>query len=102
MNRVGLAGRCGLLLAVPIHGHGHMTLPPSRNGGTLELAGNCSQGECLWFEMPATISVEPTNNDPDFRTWNVDVQSGPDDWARERPWRAPGQAAINSSGCGLA
>ena len=36
--------------------------------------------------------TEPTNNDPPFRTWNVDNLSRAGDWTRYFPWRAPGHA----------
>jgi hypothetical protein len=82
--------------------HGHLTLPPSRNGGTLEKAANCENGECFWFSQPALIPGEPTNNDERHRTYNVKVNDGPRDWSRKSPWRAPGTAPVLGSGCGLA
>lgn len=83
-------------------GHGHLTLPPSRNGGTLEKAANCQNGACFWFSQPAYIPGEPTNNEEEFRTYNVKVKNGPTDWSRKSPWRAPGTAPVFGSGCGLA
>ena len=63
-----------LLLSPGSEGHGHLTLPPSRNGGTLAKAADCMFGECMWFSQPvaggadpsdttATIKGEPTLND---------------------------------------
>jgi hypothetical protein len=33
--------------------HGHLTFPPSRNGGTLAKAADCLHGECMWFSYVA-------------------------------------------------
>lgn len=59
-------------------------------------------GACLWFSQPAEIPGEPTLNDARWRTYNVNVSSGRDDWTRKNPWRAPGTAPIIGSGCGSA
>ena len=95
-------------------GHGHMTLPPSRNGGTLDMAADCMKGECMWFSQPDAGGVDPTDKiaeipgdptlpaDERMRTYNVDVWSGPTDYSRTHPWRAPGAAAVIGSGCGRA
>lgn len=105
------------LLALPalVFGHGHMTIPPSRNGGRVEMAADCMKGECMWFSQPdaggktygndshiATIPGEPTLNAPELRTFNVEVNGGPRDFSRYNPWRAPGSAPIIGSGCGRA
>ena len=42
-------------------GHGHMTLPPSRNGGTLSKAADCMYGECMWFSQPVAGGVDPSD-----------------------------------------
>eukprot|EP01048_Picozoa_sp_COSAG05_P006932 COSAG05_NODE_470_length_9504_cov_260.657629_7_plen_311_part_00 len=69
--------------------------------GSVEMAGDCHNDACLWFSQPATISGEPTL--PDYaRTMHVNVTSGPDDFSRTMPWRAPGTAPVYGSGCGVA
>jgi len=83
-------------------GHGHITYPPSRHGGNYSKAGFCQTGECLWFSQPTTIPGKPTLNNPMARTYNVKVSSGPHDWSRKMPWRAPGTAPVKGSGCGVA
>jgi hypothetical protein len=85
-----------------VSGHGHMLSPPSRQGGTVAMAGQCWQhGQCYWFSQPAAIPGKPTL--PDYaRTFNMNVTSGPKDWTRKMPWRAPGTAPVYGSGCGTA
>merc|ERR1711907_654146 len=103
----------GLSLAGLCEGHGHMTLPPSRNGGRLEKAADCLHGECMWFSQPdadyihktdpiARIPGDPTLNHLPFRTYNVNVSGGPTDYTSTSPWRAPGSAPVLGSGCGRA
>jgi hypothetical protein len=99
--------------------HGHMTLPPSRNGGTLAKAADCLHGECMWFSQPnsnftknpatggrpddpiARIPGEPTLDAQPLRTYNVDVSDGVLDYTRTSPWRHPGSAPVLGSGCGV-
>jgi len=91
-----------LLLATPdVHGHGHMTWPPSRHGGSLEQGGHCESRACMWFTQPTTILGEPTLNTTEMRTVNLGVDGGPGDWTRKSPWRAPGTAPVLGSGCGV-
>lgn len=45
--------------------------------------------------------MEPTNNDPEFRTWDRFGQSKNPDQHKYNPWRAPGKAPVNDP-CGLA
>lgn len=45
--------------------------------------------------------MEPTNNDPEFRTWDPHGQSKNPDLHKYNPWRAPGKAPVNDP-CGLA
>lgn len=99
-------------------GHGHMTLPPSRNGGTLTKAADCLHGECMWFSQPnsnftnnpatgrpddpiARIPGEPTLDAQELRTYNVDVSGGVLDYTYTSPWRHPGAAPVLGSGCGV-
>ena len=39
-------------------GHGHLTHPPSRNGGSLALGPNCSNSACLWFTKKIYASIK--------------------------------------------
>jgi hypothetical protein len=57
-----------------------------------------------WPARPniSVIPGLPTNNARAFRTNNVNVSSGPNDWSATMPWRAPGSAAVAGSGCGSA
>jgi len=89
-------------LYVEVNCHGHMNYPPSRQGGSVALAGQCwKDGQCYWFSQPAVIPGKPTL--PDYaRTFNVNVTGGPKDWTRKMPWRAPGTAPVYGSGCGTA
>ena len=113
MERLIFATVSLAILADLVSGHGHMTLPPSRNGGRLAMAADCMKGECMWFSQPdaggstygsdspiGKIKGEPTLNAPELRTYNVDVSSGPRDYTRHNPWRAPGSAPVIGSGCG--
>lgn len=97
-------------------GHGHVTFPPSRNGGVLERAADCLKGECMWFSQPdadyspvgekadrtARIAGDPTLNKMPYRTYNIKVSSGAADYTKTSPWRAPGSAPVRGSGCGVA
>jgi len=95
-----------LALLAEVFGHGVMTFPASnRHGGTLDTAGDCTakaKSGCLWFSQVTTIPGEPTLNDAQYRTYNVKVNGGPQDWSRYYPWRAPGWAPVQGSGCGIA
>jgi hypothetical protein len=97
-----------LLYPALAYGHGHITFPhSSRHGGSLATGGRCD-GEgwaagdvCSWFTQPTTIPGKPTL--PDYmRTNNVNVTSGVwPDWSVKSPWRAPGTAPVQGSGCGV-
>jgi len=91
-----------LLLCGRAAGHGHLNDPPSRQKGSPKEAGTCQDGQCLWFSQPVHIPGSPTLNDAKYRTYNVDVSSGDNDWTRKNPWRAPGAAPVYGSGCGAA
>merc|ERR1719210_2078712 len=112
--------------------HGQINYPPSsRQGirgkitpGSYQNGGYCEQswgpekqpfqhnnlnGACMLFSQPnvkqpkaAIIPGPPTNNASKYRTVNVNVSSGPFDWTRIMPWRAPGSAPVLGSGCGVA
>jgi hypothetical protein len=45
--------------------------------------------------------MEPTNNDPEFRTWDPHGQSECGDFTKYNPWRAPGKAPVQDP-CGVA
>lgn len=68
------------------------------------MAGTClgiPEMPCMWFSQPVVIPGEPTLK-LEHRTFNVHVESGPHDWSRNMPWRAPGTAPVLGSGCGVA
>lgn len=102
-----IALRCYAAVALisTCDGHGHMTFPPSRQGGNLSAAGiSTVYGDfepAFWFSQPTVIPGEPTLNKAEHRTYNVHVASGPRDWSRKFPWRAPGSAPVLGSGCGV-
>lgn len=83
-------------------GHGHLNHPASRQLGSPAEAGSCKDGQCLWFSQPAHIPGKPTLNEAKYRTYNVDVSHGGNDWTATNPWRAPGAAPVYGSGCGAA
>jgi hypothetical protein len=94
-----------VVLASEAAGHGHMTFPPNRAGGNISAAALVRLNPTTpyqWFSQPMVIPGEPTLNEPQFRTYNVDVKDGTHDWSRKMPWRAPGQAPVRGSGCGVA
>jgi len=45
--------------------------------------------------------MEPTNNDPEFRTWDPHGDSDCGDFTKYNPWRAPGKAPV-ADPCGVA
>jgi len=55
----------------------------------------------MWYTDFTEIPGEPTVNEEQFRTYNVKVSSGSHDYSRKNPWRAPGTASVQGSGCGL-
>eukprot|EP00438_Fugacium_kawagutii_P024618 Skav207647 [mRNA] locus=scaffold2758:23314:24345:+ [translate_table: standard] len=69
--------------------------------GSIESAGACAFDSCVWYSDFVTIPGEATVNAEEFRTFNVKVSSGPKDWSRKNPWRAPGTAPVYGSGCGI-
>ena len=119
------------MAARSVSAHGQMNYPPStRQGlpgktwpGALSgqgAGGYCEQpnsenkhnplnGACMLFSQPnvkqpkiSIIPGEPTLNAAQYRTNNVNVSSGPNDWTRTKPWRSPGAAPVLGSGCGVA
>eukprot|EP01102_Stenamoeba_stenopodia_P003625 TRINITY_DN1379_c0_g1_i1.p1 TRINITY_DN1379_c0_g1~~TRINITY_DN1379_c0_g1_i1.p1 ORF type:complete len:402 (-),score=53.72 TRINITY_DN1379_c0_g1_i1:32-1237(-) len=97
-----LASVALLLFATEVYGHGALTIPSSRQGGNVNDAGQCKNYECLWFSQITQIPGEPTINFPPWRTYNINVTGGEDDWSATYPWRAPGTAPVRGSGCGVA
>lgn len=106
---------CVLANAVAVAwGHGSVTYPPNRHGGTLSHAGLMSpaqlghngsgNGGLYWFSQPMVNPAEdePLLNDEKYRTYNVKTSAGEDDWTRRMPWRSPGKAPVRGSGCGVA
>eukprot|EP00658_Telonema_sp_P-2_P027808 TRINITY_DN21417_c0_g1_i4.p1 TRINITY_DN21417_c0_g1~~TRINITY_DN21417_c0_g1_i4.p1 ORF type:complete len:389 (+),score=84.15 TRINITY_DN21417_c0_g1_i4:152-1168(+) len=91
----------GLAMLPLAASHGHITLPPSRHGGRLEFGGHCNNNACMWFSQPTSIPSEPTLPHH-MRTYNLNVKTGePGDWSASMPWRAPGSAPVQGSGCGV-
>eukprot|EP00656_Telonema_subtile_P056025 TRINITY_DN8857_c0_g1_i1.p1 TRINITY_DN8857_c0_g1~~TRINITY_DN8857_c0_g1_i1.p1 ORF type:complete len:345 (+),score=39.24 TRINITY_DN8857_c0_g1_i1:155-1189(+) len=69
---------------------------------------NPLNGACMLFSQPnpeqpnvSSIPMEPTLEHA-YRTVNLNFSSGPQDWTRTMPWRAPGSSAVLGSGCGVA
>lgn len=83
------------------YGHGHITWPPSRHNGSLAEAGRCDRGECMWFSQPTSIPGAPTLPH-EMRSYNTGTRTGEsNDWSATMPWRAPGTASVQGSGCGV-
>jgi len=87
---------------------------------------SCSGDACYWYQVGCQIGcptcrldldhkgcggaeccskseglMEPTNNDPEFRTWDPHGQSKNPDLYKYNPWRAPGKAPV-ADPCGVA
>jgi len=87
---------------------------------------SCSGDACYWYQVGCQIGcptcqldldhkgcggadccskaeglMEPTNNDPEFRTWDPHGQSKNPDVNKYNPWRAPGMAPV-ADPCGVA
>jgi hypothetical protein len=113
-TRQGLAGKTwpGALRGQGAGGYCEQPSAMSGNpgtGGVPKRGGNPLNGACMLFSQPGAhnpqISVipgEPTLNDRRYRTNNVNISSGPQDWTRTMPWRAPGEAPVLGHGCGVA
>lgn len=103
MLRAGGLALAGLAVLAGVEGHGHITWPPGRNNGSLASGGDCGVDlPCSWFSQPTEIPLDQPTLPDHARTFNVHVTSGPDDWSRKMPWRAPGSAPVLGSGCGVA
>jgi hypothetical protein len=95
-----------------VHGasaHGRITFPPSRQGGTFEVAGTaCGEHDggtqvengCGWLTNAVEIPGKPTLIDPALLTTAESI-ADPLDHAgvATRPWRSPGNAPVKSP-CG--
>merc|ERR550514_154321 len=101
-------------------GHGSMTLPRPRNAGnasvhpSLGSDKSCVGDACYWYQVGCFIGcpecssegkslypkpscsspMEPTNNDPETRSWDPMGQSSHGDFTKYNPWRAPGKAPV--------
>jgi len=90
-------------IVATVSGHGSLTIPPSRNNGSVELGGNCLNFACFWFSQITEIPGIPMVNVSKYRTVNVNVSDGSDkDFSAKMPWRAPGTAPVRGHGCGVA
>jgi len=95
MKLLLVLAQCGLVL-----GHGHLTWPPGRHGGSLELGGLCTNGACYWFTNNVEIDV-PESLAFEDRSMKVKPGSGVADVYKTSPWRAPGAAKTLGNGCGV-
>jgi len=108
------------LLATGAYGHGSMTFPRPRNAGTSAVHPSpgqdrsCEGDACYWYQVGCYIGcpecssqgkslypkpacsnpIEPTNNDPNTRSWDPLTQSKQGDFTKYNPWRAPGKAPV--------
>jgi len=57
-------------------------------------------GAAFLFTQFSEIPWAPTLPH-DMRTFNLEVDGGPDDWTSTSPWRSPGSAFVYGSGCGV-
>ena len=97
---LAMAPRCSLMLslAVSVAGHGMMTLPTPRSGGSLRLAAKGGEfdvrtfNNASWFTQDARIPGRATN----CGEYVTGVPCEPDS---VQPWRAPGTAVVFSP-CG--
>lgn len=94
-----------LIFAVGSEGHGWMTHPPSRNGGSLgsdmekclESSWHANETftarpDCMWFTSSTIIPGEPTLCDPALLTTSTGIANPCSDdhardWTRKHPWR---------------
>jgi hypothetical protein len=83
-----------LPLFAKVDAHGQLTLPPSRNGGSLKTGTWIPASG--WYADGVRIPGAPTLPE-DFIT--VDAARANSDWCMMNPWRSPGTAAV-SSPCG--
>lgn len=111
--------------------HGSMSHPRPRNAYSSPATHPSSGGDkscvgdaCYWYQVGCHIGcpscslegkdlypsphcteaeglMEPTNNDPEFRTWDPHGQSACSDFTKYNPWRAPGKAPVQDP-CGVA
>jgi len=115
------------LLVSGAYGHGSMTLPRPRNAGNSSVHPSpgqdksCEGDACYWYHVGCYIGcpecsgegkslypqpycsnpIEPTNNDPETRSWDPLGQSKHGDFTKYNPWRAPGKAPVTDA-CGVA
>jgi len=111
--------------------HGAMTHPRPRNAYSSPanepssgFDKSCVGDACFWYQVGCHIGcqsctltgkdlyplahcskseglMEPTNNDPEFRTWDPHGDSECGDFTKYNPWRAPGKAPV-ADPCGVA
>jgi len=91
--------------------HGRITWPPSRQGGSFEVAGNvCGNHDggtnvedgCAWLADRVSISGLPTLVDPALMTMKDSIANPTDTMnPGTGPWRSPGSVPV-SSPCGKA
>jgi len=83
------------------YGHGQLTYPPSRQGGTYEVAASVDHGGCDWVSNGVEIPGNPTLVDPNLLTTAAAIAdpTNPDVSDAKNPWRSPGSAKVGDP-CG--
>jgi len=101
------AMKFGLLVAsFPlVNGHGYMVHPPSRTGGSYEIAASVDPyGACDWGAFNVHIKGPITLMDPNLLTVAKSIadptNSSANGYDTQDPWRSPGTAPV-SSPCGV-
>eukprot|EP00746_Dinoflagellata_sp_MGD_P138874 gnl/MRDRNA2_/MRDRNA2_72440_c0_seq2.p1 gnl/MRDRNA2_/MRDRNA2_72440_c0~~gnl/MRDRNA2_/MRDRNA2_72440_c0_seq2.p1 ORF type:complete len:471 (-),score=58.66 gnl/MRDRNA2_/MRDRNA2_72440_c0_seq2:245-1612(-) len=115
------------MMVTGAHGHGAMNLPRPRNQGNQSVHPSpgqdrsCIGDACYWYHVGCNIGCEtcssegkqlypapvcsspsePTNNNPQTRTWDPLGQSSHGDFTKYNPWRSPGKAPVIDP-CGVA
>ena len=119
---VGAAAHGSLSHPRPRNAYSSPGTNPS-TGGDLSCVGDA----CFWYHVGCSIGcpkcnnvnvqktslyadphctaeeglIEPTNNDPEFLTWDPQKDSRCGDFTKYNPWRAPGKSPVNDP-CGQA
>jgi len=86
-----------------VSGHGYLTFPPSRAGGTYENGAMEDHGGCDWGSFGVHIPGEIMLVDPNLLTCKETIADPTNPEAlgtdTKNPWRSPGEAKVDSP-CG--
>jgi len=119
---IGAEGHGAMVSPVPRNQASFNAVQPSKGSDN-----SCLGDACYWYHVGCSIGcsncsmtlnpsgpfyrgpqcsatdglMEPTNNDPKFRTWDPYGQSSCGDFTKYNPWRAPGKAPVHDP-CGVA